>query len=293
VLPLSQDLRASGEPRQLTFDHRRVLGCAWTPDGREIIFSSNRSGDYALWRIAASGSGQPVRLASAGEDGFFPSVSRPRATGGSRLAYARAVADRDIWRLDVQSGAHTRFISSTRDDMAPQYSPDGGKIAFTSVRTGAYEIWVCQSDGSNAQPLTSFRGPSTDRPSWSPDGRRIAFHTRPEGTADIYVVDADGGSLRRLTTEPGDDVAPSWSHDGRWIYFGSNRTGKDQIWRLPAEGGPAVQVTRNGGIYAQESPDGKLLFYTKARGATPLWKAPSRRASGAARRARWPKLSAT
>ena len=87
-------------------------------------------------------------------------------------------------------------------------------------------------------------------------------------------MDADGGSLRRLTTEPGDDVAPSWSRDGRWIYFGSNRTGEHQVWRIPAEGGAAVQVTRNGGTYAEESPDGKFFFYTKARGTTPLWKVP-------------------
>ena len=87
-------------------------------------------------------------------------------------------------------------------------------------------------------------------------------------------MDVDGGGPQRLTTDPGDDVAPSWSSDGRWIYFGSNRGGDHQIWRIPASGGEAIQVTRNGGIHAQESQDRRFLFYTKTRGIVPLWRAP-------------------
>jgi Tol biopolymer transport system component len=188
------------------------------------------------------------------------------------LAYDLIGPAHDIHRLDVQKGIETQFISSTRHDANAQYSPDGSRIAFVSDQSGAFEIWICQGDGSDRQPLTSFRGPITDLPSWSPDGLRIAFHSRPEGTADIYVIEAEGGAPRRLTTEPSDDIAPTWSRDGRWIYFGSNRSGDHQIWRLPASGGVATQVTRNGGIFAQESHDGRFLFYTKTRGVAGLWK---------------------
>jgi len=83
-----------------------------------------------------------------------------------------------------------------------------------------------------------------------------------------------GGRPQRLTYEQADDVAPSWSHDGKWIYFGSNRTGVHQVWKIPPEGGTPVQVTKSGGIAANESPDGKSLYYTKVRGVTGLWKAP-------------------
>jgi hypothetical protein len=84
-------------------------------------------------------------------------------------------------------------------------------------------------------------------------------------------VAATGGSLRRLTNEPSDEYIPSWSHDGKWIYFSSTRTSRNEIWKAPADGGgPALQVTRNGGFTAFESPDGSI-YYTKSDSGTKLW----------------------
>ena len=122
--------------------------------------------------------------------------------------------------------------------------------------------------------LTTFAGPVTDHPSWSPDGKSIAFHSRPDGQAEIYVIGSEGGRPRRLTQEPAEDVLPSWSHDGSRIYFGSKRTGRHEIWKVSPAGGAAVQVTKNGGLAAAESPDGRYLYYTKQRNETELWSAP-------------------
>jgi hypothetical protein len=71
------------------------------------------------------------------------------------------------------------------------------------------------------------------------------------------------------------DTVGTWSRDGRSIYFGSVRSGTMEIWKIPAEGGSAVQVTRNGGMYARESWDGRHLYYTKQDfGASGIWWAP-------------------
>jgi Tol biopolymer transport system component/predicted Ser/Thr protein kinase len=280
IVPLSDDLRPTGEPKRLTFDNRRLNSLAWTPDGRKIVFSSDRLGTSSLWRISPDGRGKPEQVDSVGQDAGALAISRRHPDGAFRLAYVHSLRlDRDIWRLPLSSeagkaGRPVRFITSTRDDTSPRYSPDGKRIAFGSDRSGSYEIWVCDSDGTNAVQLTSFGGPVTDYPSWSPDGKRIAFHSRPEGQAEIYVINAEGGQPQRLTREPAEAVAPSWSRDGKWIYFGSKRTGEHQIWKVPAGGGTAVQMTKNGGIAAFESPDSKFLYYTKVRGTTSLWKAP-------------------
>jgi dipeptidyl aminopeptidase/acylaminoacyl peptidase len=111
--------------------------------------------------------------------------------------------------------------------------------------------------------VTAFGGPHLGSPRWSPDGQQIAFDSLREGHRDVYVIGAEGGSLRRLTTETSSDVRPSWSQNGRWIYFGSNRGGDWQVWKAPSKGGQAVQVTRNGGREAFESPDGQFVYYTK------------------------------
>jgi Tol biopolymer transport system component len=109
-------------------------------------------------------------------------------------------------------------------------------------------------------------------PNWSPDGRFIAFGSLAGGNADIYVVNAEGGSPRRLTSEPSGEISPDWSRDGRWIYFASNRTGRFEVWKMPAAGGEAVQLTRGGGVYPAESPDGRTVYYVNGLSAPHLWR---------------------
>jgi Tol biopolymer transport system component len=79
----------------------------------------------------------------------------------------------------------------------------------------------------------------------------------------------------RLTDDPGNQLEPSWSRDGKWIYCGSSRTGRLEIHRVPAGGGRFEQITRNGGLHAEESFDGKWLFYSKdGYSPTSIWKVP-------------------
>jgi Tol biopolymer transport system component len=82
----------------------------------------------------------------------------------------------------------TELIASEQD-LDPHISPDGKRVVFASNRTGNWEIWVCDSDGSKPQHVTSHTGPAmAGTPRWSPDGRQIAFDFDPEGHPDIYVV---------------------------------------------------------------------------------------------------------
>jgi dipeptidyl aminopeptidase/acylaminoacyl peptidase len=73
-----------------------------------------------------------------------------------------------------------------------QFSPDGKRIAYTSDRSGNYEIWVATGDGQTPVQLTNFGGALTGMPRWSPDGTQIAFDSRPEGHSSIYVIGVDG-----------------------------------------------------------------------------------------------------
>ncbi|HZS06006.1 MAG TPA: winged helix-turn-helix domain-containing protein [Blastocatellia bacterium] len=270
LLPLT-----GGEPRRLTFDNISIRGLAWTPGGREIVFASRRgSSTYNLWKVSAGG-GTPEQLMISERDAYSPAVSRQ----GNRLAYTQSLLDENIWRIGLNgsvaaSEPPVKLISSTQDEDGPEYSPDGKKIVFVSRRSGSFEIWVCEADGSRPRQLTSIGGPLTGTPRWSPDGRQITFNSWLEGNADIYVISADGGKPRRLTNNPAEDVTPSWSRDGKWIYFSSTRGGSMQIWKIPAEGGEAVQVTRHGGFEGFESTDGKYFYYTKGRAVPGIWRAP-------------------
>jgi len=263
-----------GEPKRLTFDNRDIYGPpAWTPDGRDIVFSSPRRGLPTLWRISASG-GTPRPVAGV-VMASQPSIS-PK---GNQLAYVHEFGNVNLWRVALKDekhpqGAPASVISARRYNFRPHFSPDGKRIAFESDRSGYSEIWACDSDGSNCGQLTSLRG-TAGAARWSPDGHFIAFEFHPKEHSEIYVVEVPGGLPRLVTTFPGaDNGAPSWSRDGQWIYFYSDREGgRLQLWKVAVNGGPPVQITRNGGVFAAESADGSFLYYSKFD-VPGIWKMP-------------------
>jgi Tol biopolymer transport system component len=163
-------------------------------------------------------------------------------------------------------------------DQWPAFSPDGGRIAFESSRSGGYGVWLANADGSNPQPLQVDPNYWSDDPAWSPDGRTIAFDARKDEQFQIYLISPEGGAPRRLTNRPSDNFMDSWSRDGKWVYFSSNRTGRFEVWKIPPAGGDAIQLTRNGGAMAGESPDGRTLFFHREWVSmaipTSLWKMP-------------------
>ena len=251
---------SGGRARRVTSDGRSLNGLAWTADGKEIVFASNRGGLWRLWRVSSSG-GTPQPVNGVGEGAGAPTIS-PR---GNRLAYVHSSVDMNLWRTAGpgwagRRPAATKVIASSRWDFEGAFSPDGRRIAFASDRSGSVELWTANSDGTNQAQLTSLKAADAGTPRWSPDGKTIAFDARLEGHGDIFVISAEGGTPRRLTTEPVENNVPAWSRDGKWIYFSSNRTGTWQIWKVPSVGGSAIPVTKNGGFSAQESPDGKFLY---------------------------------
>jgi Tol biopolymer transport system component len=165
------------------------------------------------------------------------------------------------------------LISSTRGDDNPQFSPDGKRIAFQSIRSGNEGLWISDGEGSNAMQLTSFRGPEVGDPRWSPDGERIVFDSDATGEEGVWVINASGGKPQRMTRHPNFEELPSWSHDGRWIYFDSSRKGEEyQVFKLPANEGEAIRITRDGGWEPVESLDGKFVYYINSHS---LWRIPA------------------
>ena len=263
---------SGGEEQPLVSDASDHWGLAWTSDGQYVVFANASFPINAgwLWRVPVHG-GRAERL-QFGEEGIEPSIR------GNRLVYVRQTANLNIWKRELRSpaaaGPATKFISSSRMDSGPQFSPDGARITFESTRSGPYEIWMCRSDITGLMQLTHFNS-VTGTPRWAPDGRQIAFDSRASGNGDIYVTDSDGSAPRRLTSDSAPEVVPSWSRDGRWLYFASHAGNDWEVRKVLSIGGPSAQVTHQGGFAAFESPDGRFLYYAKGLTIPGLWRVPA------------------
>jgi TolB protein len=239
-----------GSPaRRLTWGFAQDREPSWAPGGRELAFSSTRSGRVEVFAMSADG-GAARSLSSSPAQEFEPDW----APDGGLVAFA---SGRDgaagplgpkgqpasLFVVRPDGTGLARVTRSPGYDGDPAWSPDGTRIAFVSDRSGASDVWVVDADGAHVTPLTTAGG--ADRPAWSPDGAHLAFgREEASGRSALYVMNAGGGDLRRLL--PGDGREPAWSPDGSWIAFVSDRGGHPDLYVTSLDGARLVQLTHDG-----------------------------------------------
>src|SRR5262249_33993109 len=221
-------------------ENQEMLQPAWTADGRELIYPAGPGARCELWRLALNDGARPRRLTAQTEVMGLAYSGR-----SNRLVFAQSRRELDIYRVELgarggEAHGAVPLIASSRQERLPRYSPDGRKIAFISLRSGNWQLWVCDSDGTNVVQLTSFERGEVRHPEWSDDSREIVFSSNAEGSFQYYVVGPGGGQppkrktsavsmLSRLEESFQVVKAP----DRRFFYFGHDGS----MWREPADGG--------------------------------------------------------
>jgi hypothetical protein len=144
------------------------------------------------------------------------------------------------------------------------FTPPPGTIAFETNRTGDFEVFKMNADGTNPVNLTNNAASDTE-PDWSPDGTKVAFVSDRDGNNEIYVMNADGSGQTRLTTNSESETGPEWSPDGTKIAFETHR----EVNVMNADGSGQVNLTSNAAFdgHPAWSPDGtKIAFHTSRTG---------------------------
>ena len=219
---------------------RMNLGPALSPDGRQLVFFSERGQLSIEMYLADAVSGKVLR------------------------AITRSAVDLEMQNLG--------FINS-----GGEWSPDGKRFAFSTVKHGRPVLAVMEVASGRLVRRVPFADlGEVFRPTWSPDGRRIAFSALGRGVTDLWVLDLESGVARRLTDDDWADLQPAWSPDGKNIAFvtdrfgptpGGSRYGGYRLGLIDPETGAvrALETFATGkSINPQWTPDGRSLCFIGA-----------------------------
>jgi Tol biopolymer transport system component len=205
-----------------------AAGCGGDEEARpDLLFVSTRDGDYAIFEMNADGSAQH-RLT-------------PRDVG------------------DVTSPATLFF------QVNPAWSPDATRIAFASRRSGSFDIYAMNADGTGTRQLTSGKHQDS-HPTWSADGSRITF----DRDGDIFVMNADGSDVMRISDRTAAEGEPAWSPDGEWIAYVRRTPGTAarELWLMRPDGSGRRALTSQDATVTTPawSPDSARVVFASNEG---------------------------
>lgn len=238
---------------------------AWSPDGTQIAFHSNREGSDDIYVMDANGRNLRRLTTHAAMD-LHPQWS----PDGCCIVY-QSFRETDyeifILRLDTEDPTPRQLTDNGGGDRHPYFSPDGTRIVYASdIQNilGNFELFTMNPDGSDRRGMFTLGEEANSlHPRWSPDGEYILFDSFSDSERNaVYKVRANGrGRSQRIAGEPGrvhgtDAFLPSWSPDGEQVLYVSSALDDNiEVYIAPLvapfELGAARRVTFNSGIDIQ------------------------------------------
>ena len=203
----------------------------WAPDGRSIVFDSNRTGTGSVWSLPVDEKGAPgeaklirQNLGTISPIGFDASGSFYYGVGGGRDVF---IADFDPVTLGFTGQPRNVTEQFVGSNIAPEWSPDGERLAYMSQRgTPRVKVIVLRSlrtgEEKELRPSVDLiPNPNRATPRWSPDGRYLlALAKDTKGRTGVYKFGVDSGEETLLIPLlAGNLRSPSWSADGKSIYY--------------------------------------------------------------------------
>jgi Tol biopolymer transport system component len=202
-----------GRDQQVVSYHHEDSWPDWSPDGKYIVYASQKEADRT-WRLyVADALGREDNVLKHKDGQVVYGEDPAWSPDGSKIVYRGHDARMDNRGLYVinNDGSNVRQLTDDPSDTSPDWSPKRDQIAFMSHRSGNWDLYVMGGDASGLRPLAT--DPSNEGvPCWSPDGDRIAFISDRGGQWGLYTMAADGGDVQLVHLIDGTYTPPAWSN---------------------------------------------------------------------------------
>ena len=228
---------ANGDAVKLTSDAAVESDPIWSPDGRDVVFTSMTNGQLGLYRQSVDPSaGEPPELLYAAKSAVTLTAAS-WTPDGHAIVYAQTGPDPvSIWLLPLSGGRKPRRLLAGDQ---PRVSPDGHWLAYVSGDTGTLEVYVQRFPGLGSKQRISEGGGV--HPRWIDRGRELVYWARPGGLKMVNIIKgAAVGNTRFVVPSPVLGLADDRTH------YDASPDGKRFLVRQPAgPAGPSIKVIRN------------------------------------------------
>ncbi len=269
--------------KQLTTDAANDLRPFWSPDGKQIVFFSNRAGTYDIWIMNADGSSQRP-LTQGPADDRRPSWS----PDGKWIVFdSDRSGGRNIWVVSVNGGEPIQVTHDSSLDNFPSWSPDGKHIAYYGYQGGKLDLWLIDiqnllqgSQASQPRRVTDTladeaKGQCTfacHTPAWSPDSSQITYPRN--NNSEVWVVGTNGSSPHQVVAHGPREHFPWWTADGRLLLLSERVTGKNEtvndVWSVGNDGSNPIllysDIPNGGPFYWDPMNAAEIAFHSPRTG---------------------------
>jgi eukaryotic-like serine/threonine-protein kinase len=272
-----RSLRLKGEPRTIVqqvgfFNGFVNLGQFSASEGGILVCAGSALVPWRLQWVDRTGR----RLAFVGEPalyyGFYGGLLSPDGKRAVVEIYEPNIDKSELWIMELESGVRRRLTSGPSGNAGAVWSPDGGRIAFSSDRTHQADLYEKAVSGSvTDHALIEAEGQKLAS-DWSPDGRYVLYWERePRGLrrVGLMALPLFGDRKPIVVLEPTsrEDFRAKFSPDGRWIAYASDEAGRSEVFvtsfPTPTD---RRQISTAGGTMPHWRRDGRELFYVTLDG---------------------------
>jgi Tol biopolymer transport system component/DNA-binding winged helix-turn-helix (wHTH) protein len=195
ILPLAGPGRAGGELRPLFTSTRADSQPRVTPDGKHVVFQSDRTGAFEVWISRIDGSDVRKVTSFGGAPAGGPDIS----PDGELIAFDAIVdGQREIYVCDVHGGSLRRLTNSPADDVLPRWSADGRSIYFHSARDGPGGLYKMDLATGATKRVSPGAGLIAQE---SPNGETLYFTEGDGFSTELFAMPAGGGPVRKVVSD--------------------------------------------------------------------------------------------